>query len=103
MGGRNRNTLTSLFVPAEDQLKIRKDLGLAPQSLLLVTAANLVGKKGRLRALSGDAEVEKTALVRHASRMFVTGANVDVPMCTIVLRKGYGLGAQAMARKTTGR
>ncbi len=42
-------------------------------------------------------EVEKTALVRHASRMFVTGANVDVPMCTIVLRKGYGLGAQAMA------
>ena len=42
-------------------------------------------------------EAEKTALVRHASRMFVTGANVDVPMCTIVLRKGYGLGAQAMA------
>ncbi len=42
-------------------------------------------------------EVEKTALVRHACRMFVTGANVEVPMCTIVLRKGYGLGAQAMA------
>ncbi|MFT7599078.1 MAG: acetyl/propionyl-CoA carboxylase alpha subunit [Acidimicrobiales bacterium] len=42
-------------------------------------------------------EVEKTALVRHAARMFVTGANVDVPMVTIVLRKGYGLGAQAMA------
>ncbi len=42
-------------------------------------------------------EAEKTALVRHASRMFVTGANVTVPFCTIVLRKGYGLGAQAMA------
>jgi acetyl/propionyl-CoA carboxylase alpha subunit/acetyl-CoA carboxylase carboxyltransferase component len=42
-------------------------------------------------------EVEKTALVRHACRMFVTGANVSVPFCTIVLRKGYGLGAQAMA------
>ncbi len=42
-------------------------------------------------------EVEKTALVRHASRMFVTGANLDVPLGTIVLRKGYGLGAQAMA------
>lgn len=42
-------------------------------------------------------EVEKTALVRHAARMFVTGANVDVPMVTFVLRKGYGLGAQAMA------
>jgi acetyl/propionyl-CoA carboxylase alpha subunit/acetyl-CoA carboxylase carboxyltransferase component len=42
-------------------------------------------------------EVEKTALVRHAARMFVTGASVTVPFMTIVLRKGYGLGAQAMA------
>ena len=42
-------------------------------------------------------EVEKTALVRHAARMFVTSASVSVPFFTIVLRKGYGLGAQAMA------
>jgi acetyl-CoA carboxylase carboxyltransferase component len=42
-------------------------------------------------------EAEKTALVRHASRMFVTGASLSVPFFTIVLRKGYGLGAQAMA------
>ncbi len=42
-------------------------------------------------------EVEKTALVRHAARMFVTGASVTVPYFTIVLRKSYGLGAQAMA------
>ncbi len=42
-------------------------------------------------------EIEKTALVRHASRMFVTGASVTVPFFTIVLRKSYGLGAQAMA------
>jgi acetyl-CoA carboxylase carboxyltransferase component len=42
-------------------------------------------------------EVEKTALVRHCSRMFVTGASLSVPFFTIVLRKGYGLGAQAMA------
>ncbi len=42
-------------------------------------------------------EVEKTALVRHASRMFVVGANLSVPFFTIILRKGYGLGAQAMA------
>lgn len=42
-------------------------------------------------------EAEKTALVRHAARMFVTGAGIDVPFFTIVLRKGYGLGAQAMA------
>jgi acetyl-CoA carboxylase carboxyltransferase component len=40
---------------------------------------------------------ERTASVRHCARMFVTGANITVPMGTIVLRKGYGLGAQAMA------
>ncbi|HJU12197.1 MAG TPA: carboxyl transferase domain-containing protein, partial [Candidatus Binataceae bacterium] len=42
-------------------------------------------------------EIEKTALVRHAARMFVTGASLSVPFFTIVLRKAYGLGAQAMA------
>jgi acetyl-CoA carboxylase carboxyltransferase component len=42
-------------------------------------------------------EAERTATVRHFSRMFVTGANLEVPTGTIVLRKGYGLGAQAMA------
>jgi acetyl/propionyl-CoA carboxylase alpha subunit/acetyl-CoA carboxylase carboxyltransferase component len=42
-------------------------------------------------------EVEKTALVRHCSRMFVVGASLSVPCFTIVLRKSYGLGAQAMA------
>jgi len=42
-------------------------------------------------------ESEATAAVRHMSRMFVTGANVSVPFATIILRKGYGLGAQAMA------
>ena len=41
--------------------------------------------------------MEKTALVRHCSRLFVTGANVTVPTMTIVLRKAYGLGVQAMA------
>jgi acetyl-CoA carboxylase carboxyltransferase component len=41
-------------------------------------------------------DVEATALVRHCSRLFVTGANVSVPMVSIVLRKAYGLGAQAM-------
>jgi len=42
-------------------------------------------------------EIDKTALVRHVARMFVTGANLSVPFFTIVLRKGYGLGAQTMA------
>ena len=42
-------------------------------------------------------DAERTATVRHFSRMFVTGANLSVPTGTVVLRKGYGLGAQAMA------
>jgi acetyl/propionyl-CoA carboxylase alpha subunit/acetyl-CoA carboxylase carboxyltransferase component len=42
-------------------------------------------------------EIETTALVRHSSRMFLTGANLSVPFFTIVLRKAYGLGAIAMA------
>jgi acetyl-CoA carboxylase carboxyltransferase component len=42
-------------------------------------------------------EIERTALVRHASRMFVIGANLTVPFFTVVLRKAYGLGAIAMA------
>jgi acetyl-CoA carboxylase carboxyltransferase component len=46
-------------------------------------------------------EVEKTALVRHCSRLFVTGANLTVPVVSIVLRKSYGLGAQAMMGGST--
>lgn len=42
-------------------------------------------------------EAEQTAQVRHFGRMFVTAASVTVPWITVVLRKGYGLGAQAMA------
>ncbi len=42
-------------------------------------------------------EAERSATVRHFSRLFVTAANLEVPTGTIVLRKGYGLGAQAMA------
>ena len=46
-------------------------------------------------------EAEKTGLVRHCSRLFVTGANLTVPFFTIVLRKMYGLGGQAMAGGST--
>ncbi|MCP4219227.1 MAG: carbamoyl-phosphate synthase large subunit, partial [bacterium] len=41
-------------------------------------------------------EAEKTAQVRHFSRMFVTGAGMTIPIFSVVLRKGYGLGAMAM-------
>ncbi|MGH2957128.1 MAG: acyl-CoA carboxylase subunit beta [Solirubrobacterales bacterium] len=40
---------------------------------------------------------EATGLVRHCSRLFVTGAALGVPFVAVVLRKAYGLGAQAMA------
>jgi acetyl-CoA carboxylase carboxyltransferase component len=42
-------------------------------------------------------DAEETATVRHFSRMFVAGANLSVPLCSVILRKAYGLGAQAMA------
>lgn len=42
-------------------------------------------------------EAERTGLVRHAARLFVAGGALTVPFLTVVLRKGYGLGAQAMA------
>ncbi len=57
-----------------------------PILMLCDTPGNMVGP-----------EAEKTALVRHNSRLFVIGANVSVPVFTIILRKGYGLGAQGMA------
>lgn len=41
-------------------------------------------------------EVEKTAQVRHVSRMFTIGASLTVPLIAVVLRKGDGLGAQGM-------
>lgn len=41
-------------------------------------------------------EAEKSAQVRHFSRMFVGAANASIPMFNVVLRKGYGLGAMAM-------
>ncbi|TIH07712.1 carboxyl transferase domain-containing protein [Pseudomonas leptonychotis] len=42
-------------------------------------------------------DAEKQATVRHVSRMFIAAASLTVPFFTVVLRKGYGLGAQAMA------
>src|SRR5699024_7361930 len=39
-------------------------------------------------------ESEETATVRHFSRLFVISAHLRIPMITVVLRKGYGLGAQ---------
>ncbi|WP_293348194.1 carboxyl transferase domain-containing protein [Phenylobacterium sp.] len=57
-----------------------------PIVVLADTPGNMVGP-----------EAEKTGLIRHCCRMFVTGPNLTVPVFTIVLRKGYGLGILAMA------
>lgn len=46
-------------------------------------------------------DAEQTALVRHASRLLVAGAQVQVPFIGVVLRRGYGLGAQAMLGGST--
>jgi acetyl-CoA carboxylase carboxyltransferase component/biotin carboxyl carrier protein len=42
-------------------------------------------------------EEEAKAQVRHVSRMFVVAAKLRVAILAIALRKGYGLGAMAMA------
>jgi acetyl-CoA carboxylase carboxyltransferase component len=41
--------------------------------------------------------IEAQAQVRHVCRLFVVAAHLHVPFFSVVLRKGYGLGAQAMA------
>lgn len=42
-------------------------------------------------------QAEEQATVRHVSRLFVIGASLDVPLGTVVVRRAYGMGGQAMA------
>lgn len=56
-----------------------------PIVVLADTPGNMVGP-----------DAEKTGLIRHCCRMFVTGPNLTVPIFAIVLRKAYGLGVMAM-------
>ena len=42
-------------------------------------------------------EAESQALVRFAPDFFSAAAEISVPMFTVILRRGYGLGAMAMA------
>ena len=39
---------------------------------------------------------EATAAVRHTARLFTTGATVTVPLIGVIVRRAFGLGAQAM-------
>jgi acetyl-CoA carboxylase carboxyltransferase component len=56
-----------------------------PVLSLCDTPGNMVGPKA-----------ERSALVRHCCRLYVVGANLTVPIFSVVLRKAYGLGAQGM-------
>ncbi|MCK0438459.1 biotin carboxylase [Gordonia alkaliphila] len=46
-------------------------------------------------------DAEATAIVRHSSRLLIAGAALTVPLIGVVLRRGYGLGAQAMLGGST--
>ncbi len=48
-------------------------------------------------------DAERGAVLRHASRVLVAGARLQVPLVGVVLRRGYGLGAQAMLGGSTRR
>jgi acetyl-CoA carboxylase carboxyltransferase component len=41
-------------------------------------------------------QAEATGLVRHTARLLVAGAALRVPLVAVILRRAYGLGAQAM-------
>jgi acetyl-CoA carboxylase carboxyltransferase component len=43
-------------------------------------------------------DIERRAQVRHVCRMFVVGSHLTVPYFIVFLRRGYGLGAMAMAK-----
>ncbi|MDP6604721.1 MAG: carboxyl transferase domain-containing protein [Dehalococcoidia bacterium] len=46
-------------------------------------------------------DVEKTGLIRHCSRLFITGANLESPRFSVILRKGYALGSLAQLTGST--
>ncbi|HVY77788.1 MAG TPA: carboxyl transferase domain-containing protein [Solirubrobacterales bacterium] len=69
---------------AADFLELCNAFGL-PVVSLLDTPGMMVGP-----------EAEATGLVRRASRLLLAGAALRVPLVAVILRRGYGLGAQAM-------
>lgn len=70
---------------AADFLTLCQDHGL-PVLFLCDTPGFMVGP-----------DSEKEATVRRFGRLFTAGARLTVPFGAIILRKGYGLGAMAMA------
>jgi len=64
----------------------------------LIDAAAMPVKSGPAAGATGagGAVAEATGLVRHTSRLLIGGAALRVPLIAVILRRGYGLGAQAM-------
>jgi len=46
-------------------------------------------------------DAERTGVIRHASRLLVATGRLSVPLIGVILRRGYGLGAQAMLGGST--
>lgn len=57
-----------------------------------IPVVSLVDCPGYMVGPAAEAE----SLVRRASRLLVAGAALRVPLVAVILRRGYGLGAQAM-------
>ncbi len=87
------------------EVQARHAVGLDEHRLDAVAKRRARGQRTARENVAGLGEVDgvRTAVlaydatVRHFSRMFVTGSNLQVPLCLVVLRKAYGLGATAMA------
>jgi acetyl-CoA carboxylase carboxyltransferase component len=83
-----RHNAGALDAPACDKLARFMQLADA-HGLPLVTLVDTPG------FMVGPAS-EATGMVRHAGRLFVTAAALRVPVVSVVLRRGYGLGAMAL-------
>lgn len=51
--------------------------------------------------IMGGPDAERTAVLRHSARVLAAAARLQVPLIGVVLRRGYGLGAQAMLGGST--
>lgn len=93
----NQSSVAAGALTAEASAKAADFLGLCerwdiPLVSLVDTPGFMVGP-----------EAERGGLVRHASRMVTAGAGLSVPLVGVILRRGYGLGAQAMLGGSTHR
>ncbi|MGH3350747.1 MAG: acyl-CoA carboxylase subunit beta [Nocardioides sp.] len=93
----NQSTHLAGAITSEASVKAADFLGLCERWALPVVS--LVDTPGFMVG----PEAERTGLVRHASRMVVAGAQLSTPLVGVILRRGYGLGAQAMLGGSTHR